>query len=425
MGRGKGQTNFSFQSLIMDFRLMFQYRELAVLNFAILVSMIGFGLIVPFLSIYAQDFGASDTEVGMMVGVFALARVATSPLGGWMADRVGRKPSMVFGMLMYCVVMFLFGIARNVPELFLYRGLQGAASGLVWPVAMTYVGDVVPEEDRSKAMALFSITFATGMAVGPILGGVISNYYSLNVAFFFTAVISLASAVLLFFFLKESHSGTRPEHKQTPWENLKGMRLSALTRDPGTFLGVSVGAFSLFFGSAAVYAMLPIFAKDKFELEDWHIGLVFALMGLVQALVMFPAGSLGDRIGKTKILLVGSFTAAVFCSFLGTAQSFLLLLMLVAFYVLGRSMVQPLFPAIISSLTAKETRGRAMGIYTLAQNLAFFLGSGTGGYVSQEYGREFTFPMAGVVGLIGALILLVTVKEYRLLPPAKPREIMK
>ena len=96
---------------------MFKYRELSVLNFAILVSMIGFGLIMPFLPIYAGDFGASDTEIGMMVGLFALMRLIFSPIGGWIADRFGRKPSMVFAMFMYTVVMFMFAMAGSLWEL--------------------------------------------------------------------------------------------------------------------------------------------------------------------------------------------------------------------------------------------------------------------------------------------------------------------
>jgi len=402
---------FSLRHIIEDFRLMLRYRELVVLSFAILVSMIGFGLIMPFLPIYAEDFGASDSEIGIMVGVFAIVRLFFSPIGGWLADRVGRKPSMVFGMFMYCGVMFLFGIAETITELFIYRGLQGAASGLVWPVALAYVGDVVAEEDRGKAMALYSLMFATGMAVGPLLGGIISEWYSLEVAFYFTSLLALLSAILLQWKVKESHKGISPGHRNNFLTILREFRLRSITNDPRTFTGVSAGAFAIFFGMAILYPMLPIYGKGELGLSNWHIGVVFAMIGFVQVVFMFPAGSLADRVGKKKLIIAGSLIAALFSGAIVLAVDFWTLIIIVALYTLGRSIARPLFPAIISSLTAKENRGKGMGIYTLAQNLSFATGAMSSGYISEFMGRDYPFLLAAVIGFLGVLIIAATVKK--------------
>jgi len=399
------------RDITSEFKLMLKYRDLSVLNFAILVSMIGFGLIMPFIPIYAEDFGASDIEIGLMVGLFAVVRLIFSPIGGWTADRIGRKPSMVFAMFLYSVNMALFGFANSLYELYLYRAMQGAASGLMWPVAMTYIGDVVKDEDRGKAMGLYSLMFATGTAVGPLMGGAISTRFDLSIAFFVTAVMALISALLLQFMVKESHHVERRDRRTGLREALGEFRLSRVTLHPRTFMGISMGSFTVFFGIAVLYTMLPIYGKNDLNLTDLDIGILFTLIGIIQVIIMFPAGVAGDRMGKKKIILLGSTIAMIFSFMIPLASGFLVLLVIVGIYTIGRSLARPLFPAIITSLTLKKNRGKGMGIYTLSQNLAFALGSTAGGYVSYTWGREYPFYLTGAVGLIGLLIIVVFVRE--------------
>jgi len=144
---------------------------------------------------------------------------------------------------------------------------------------------------------------------------------------------------------------------------------------------------------------------------------MFTLIGLIQVFVMFPAGVVGDRIGKKRIILFGSLIAAIFSGAISLTTDLYVLLVIVSIYTFGRSLARPLFPAIISSLTAKENRGKGMGIYTLAQNLSFALGSTVGGYVSEVWGREIPFILAAVVGLVGIVIIILLVNDGEMVNP--------
>ena len=110
-------------------------------------------------------------------------------------------------------------------------------------------------------------------------------------------------------------------------------------------------------------------------------------------------------------ILVGSIIAAVFSGLIAFTATFALLLVIIIFYTIGRSIARPLIPAIISSLTAKENRGKGMGLYTFVQNVAFAVGSTAGGYVSQVFGREFPFLMASGVGLAGIAVFALYVSD--------------
>ncbi len=402
--------------ILEDFLVVLKYRQLLILSFAILVSMIGFGLIMPFLPIYAQRYGATDSEVGMIMGVFAVVRLITSPIGGWLADKVGRKPLMVFGMLLYTVVMYLFGTATTLPELFLYRGGQGAASGLVWPVAMAYVGDIVHERDRGKAMGLYTMMFATGSAIGPMMGGLIAAWYGLAMPFYVTSILALVSGLMLFFGLKESFHPH--EHEEThgmmlPRETLlRPYRyLKSITPYPAIFLGISLGSFTLYFGLAMLFPMLPIYGQGVLGLTDFEIGLLFTAMGIVQMVFMFPSGCIGDRIGHKKIILIGAFIAAVFSGMIVWAVGFISLLFIVSVYTMGRSIAKPSVPAMVTTLTPTGKRGRGMGIYTFFENLAWAGGSISSGFISDMYGRQSPFLFAMILGFFGILIIMFTVTE--------------
>ncbi|MGM0405677.1 MAG: MFS transporter [Thermoplasmatota archaeon] len=413
MANSENDEPFGVKSVLSDLKIVLKYKQLSILCFAVFVSMIGFGLIMPFLPIYARDFGASRTEIGLMLGLFSIVKIFVAPLGGKAADMYGRKPIMVWGMFFYVIVMFLFGTAGSVTEVLIYRAGQGAASGLVWPVAMAFIGDIVKEEDRGKAMGIYSVSFASGNATGPIMGGIIASYYSLSVPFFFTSALAAVSGILLYFGIQESFTGTKSEVIEKGRQTFAFLKfkLSNITPHPKTFLGLTIGSFTVFFGLAMVWPMLSLFGDEVLLLSDLQISGVFTLIGIVQALVMFPAGSLSDRIGRKTLIVVGGVFSSIFAGIIGLSTSFIFILGAVGFYTLGRALARPSFPAFVSSLTPTRHRGKGMGVYNFAQNLAFASGSFLSGVIADMAGLRTPFFVALFVGLLGVLFIHITVDE--------------
>ncbi len=415
MTNSEHDESFGIKSIHSDLKIVLEYKQLPILFFAVFVSMIGFGLIMPFLPIYARDFGATKTHIGLMLGIFSIVKIFTAPLGGKLADMYGRKPIMVGGMFMYMVVMFLFGAARTLPELFIYRAGQGAASGLVWPVAMAYVGDIVKEEDRGKAMGLYSMSFASGNAFGPLLGGVIASYYTLSVPFFFTSALAAMSGILLYTGIEESYEGSKKlgdavSKGSDPLAFLK-FKFKKITPFPKIFLGLTIGSFTVFFGLAMVWPMLSLFGDEILLLSEIQIAGIFTLIGIVQMTFMFPSGSLSDRIGRKILIVSGGIVSAIFAGVIGLSMGYLFILGAVAFYTLGRSMAEPSFTAFVTSLTPTRHRGKGMGVYNFAQNLAFASGSFLSGVIADLAGLRQPFFVALVVGLLGVLFIYATVEE--------------
>jgi len=176
---------------------------------------LGFGAILPFLSIYANhffhvwDWGSVQvnvvTQIGLLTSAMMISRAFLAPFYGRMSDKAGRKPLMVVGMAMYVVLTFGFGLAQAFWSLFLVRFFQGIASALVWPVAESAVVDISPEDKRGRNLGWFILSMSLGWSVGPFLGGglfalsellVATEVAAFRVSFFFMGAISSASFIV-------------------------------------------------------------------------------------------------------------------------------------------------------------------------------------------------------------------------------------
>lgn len=384
-----------------EFAILFKYKNLLELCFAVLVSMIGFGLIIPLLPIYGREMGASGVYLGLLTSLFGVTRIITSLPGGVLADKIGRKKLIAGGLFAYTVVMFLFGISTNLYHLLILRACQGAASGVVWPVAATMVADIVEPQDRGKAMGFFSMMWDAGIAVGPVLGGLLSAGFGIAFPFFVCSALSLVSALLVVLRVKETHA--EPEPSKIPLEGLSFHKRS--------LIGMCITGFTISFAMGLVHPILPLFGNEVIGLNEASIGVIFGAMGATRFLVKAPSGILSDRIGKKKVLITGLAFNGIFTTTMSLSWSFLTLMLPSIARAVGLGMTMPSMNALVTSLTTKEKRGKVMGIFSASRNLGLVVGPLLGGITFDALSVQSPFLICGLVVFLGASILVMTVKE--------------
>ena len=389
------------RNAIGEFTILFKYKNYLELCFAVLVSMIGFGLIIPLLPIYGREMGASGFFLGLLTSLFAITRAMTSFPGGLLADRMGRKKLIAGGLFVYTVVMFLFGVSSNLYHLLILRACQGAASGIVWPVAATMVADIVEPQDRGKAMGFFTMMWDAGIAIGPILGGVLTVFFSIAVPFFVCSLFALISALLIVWRVEETYS--RLEHQ-------KGSSLS-LSVNRSSLIGVSITGFVIAFALGLVHPLISLFGDEVLGLNEAAIGLIFGVMGVTRFIVKAPAGIISDRIGRKIIVLGGLLLNGLFTVAISFSRSLLHMLIYTVARAAGLGMTMPSMNALVTSLTTKENRGKVMGIYSTARNGGLIVGPLLGAMAFDAISKQSPFYICGGVVLLGAFIMMITVKE--------------
>lgn len=388
--------------IVQEFAVLFKYRNYLELCFAVLVSMLGFGLIIPLLPIYGREMGASGIYLGLLTSLFGMTRAITSLPGGILADRLGRKKLIAGGLFVYTVVMFLFGVSTNLYHLLILRACQGAASGVVWPVAATMVADIVEPQDRGKAMGFFTMMWDAGIAVGPVLGGLLSAAFNITVPFFVCSLLSLVSAVLIVRRVRETHSKS---------EQPSSFSFESLSFHKFSLVGVCITGFTITFAMGLVHPILPLFGSEVIGLDEASIGLIFGAMGATRFMVKAPSGVLSDRIGRKRVVMTGLILNSVFTTAISGARSFLTLTTLSVARALGLGMTMPSMNALVTSLTTQEKRGKVMGIFSTSRNVGLVVGPLLGGVAFDAISVEAPFIVCGVAVLAGLGVLALTVKE--------------
>jgi len=406
-----------------DAVILFSHSQLFPLCFAVFVSMLGFGLVMPLLPIYAREFGATGTELGFLTASFAVARLITTFPGGWLADRAGRKKPIVLGLLAYAVVMSLYGFSHDVNQLILLRGFQGMASGVVWPVISTMIVEMVPPKDRSKAMGLYEMAHFLGMVIGPGLGGVLAGVFTLAIPFLFCGVLAFFSGLIVALTVQKTaaperkidtfSAGTPRFRTDSPisQRNKAINVLKTLTPYPSIFVGLCVAQFILVFSNALMQPVLSVYANEEMGLSEVGVGLLFTVQGVVTLLATIPMGIVADEVGRKPMIVVGKLIHASAALLVIVSGSFWPLLVVMTLRGFGRSISNPSITAMFSGLVPVSKRGRGMGVFNMFRNVGLVAGATVGGLLYEFSSSEAPFMACAGVGLIGAFVVLLMVSE--------------
>ena len=398
-----------------DLRLLLKYSQLFPLCFAVFVSMLGFGLVMPLMPIYARNFGATGTQLGLLTASFAITRAITTFPGGWLSDKVGRKKPITAGLLAYSIVMALYGFSQDVNQLILLRALQGVASGIVWPIISTMIVDIASPQDRSKALGLYEMMWFLGMVVGPGLGGVFAGVFSIAVPFFVCGILAFLSMILVAFTVQETAktitvSTSRKNSKMSSQNNsIKGIK--QLTPYPIVFFGLCIAQYIIAFSNSLIQPILSVYANEVLGISEVGVGMLFTVMGVVTLFITLPMGTVADKTGRKPTLIFGKImdaTSAFLIIFSGSFWPLLLVMMMRGF---GRAAINPSITAMFSTIVTTSKRGRCMGIFSTFQNVGLVVGATVGGFLYEFSSSEMPFIACALVGFIGVVIVLLMVSE--------------
>ncbi|MFZ5374404.1 MAG: MFS transporter [Campylobacterota bacterium] len=374
-----------------------------VLPLSAILSLRFFGLflVLPVLSAYALHLeGATPLLIGVIVGGYALTQAIFQLPFGTMSDRLGRKPTLLLGLVIFLVGSIICAVSTDIYTLMAGRFLQGA--GAIGAVIPAMISDLVHEEQRGKAMALMggsiAISFAAAMALGPVIAAQ-AGFASL---FWITAALAIVSMVILF---TKVPTPPRIRHiyhsKTTTRDILDDKNLLNMIVINGMQKGLMTVAFVL----------IPIlltqegygFGWDKAEL--WKVYVPALLAGLV---AMGPAAVFGEKHNKPReifllsiVLFIVSFTLMGFAT-----KGWEFVLGVVAFFV-AFNMMEPLVQSMISKFARVHQKGAALGIANGFAYLMTFIGGAVAGLALQYGGRE-TFAVALIA--VTTLWLLWTFK---------------
>lgn len=374
-----------------------------VLPLSAILSLRFFGLflVLPVLSAYALNLeGATPFLIGVIVGGYALTQAIFQVPFGTMSDKIGRKPTLLIGLVIFLVGSIICAISTDIYTLMIGRFLQG--TGAIGAVIPAMISDLVTEESRGKAMALMggtiAISFAAAMALGPVIAAQ-AGFASL---FWITAGLAIISMVILFTKVPTPPRIRHIYHSKTTIRDiLSDQNLLNMIIINGMQKGLMAVAFVL----------IPIlltkegygFDWDKAEL--WKVYVPALLAGLI---AMGPAAVLGEKYNKPReifllsiLLFIVSFTLMGFAT-----RGWEFIIGVVAFFI-AFNMMEPLVQSMISKFAKVHQKGAALGMANGFAYLMTFIGGAVAGLALQYGGREI---VSIILIVVSTLWLLWTFK---------------
>jgi MFS transporter, DHA1 family, tetracycline resistance protein len=381
---------------------------LATILLVVFVDLIGFGMIIPILPLYARSFQAAEWQIGLLLGCYSFMQFLASPVLGYISDRIGRKPVLLVSLIGSAIGYAVMASAASLTMLFIARiiaGICGASVG----TAAAYIADITPPENRSRRMGLIGAAFGVGFVLGPAIGGILSQF-STKGPFWFGAGLAFLNAIAVLLILPEPEKHVKRSEAGIP----AGPDVVDRTGLGGIPILV-VTYFVAIAGFAIVTMIYPQVLDRRFSLSPAQISMVFVFLGLVGAFIQGGAiGRMAKRFGDYKLAAAGLLLMAVSMVVMPFAHNMPLFLVFTFGLAAGNSLAQPTLMAMASRLAATTAQGRVIGTVQSAGSLGRVVGPSAGGFMlgwdrpgpNLAYGNT-PFLIGGIVMGIAFLISLM------------------
>ena len=360
----------------------------------------------PFLPLHIENLGSStglSTELaaGLVISVQGFTMMISAPFWGVAADRFGRKKMIMRALFGGAITMTMMGFAQTAEQLILIRALQGFVTGTV-SANNALVAAAAPRYRVGFAMGTLQLGLWAGVAVGPLLGGLLADQFGYHAPYFLTGALLLTGGLVVLLGVSESVSGSREAAALQPLALMRGWR--GILGTPGVSLALGIrflsGLARMIFVPIAPLFVVSLISREALA-SNTYVGLFMAVSAAASTIGAVWLGSLGDRISHRKVLLYCSLGATIFTlpqALVGDIWQ-LLILQALAGVAAGGLVASP--SALLSRYAGTERAGAIYGLENSVMSGSRAAAPLVGASIALIMGMRGTFvATAAVFGLI-------------------------
>ena len=362
------------------------------------LRMLGLFMILPVFALYAGDLGgATPALAGLAIGIYGMTQALLQIPFGLVSDHIGRKPVIVFGLLVFAAGSVVAATADTMFMVIVGRALQGA--GAIAAAIMALTADLIREEHRVKAMAIIGMSIGVAFALSMVLGPVLNGWIGVPGIFWLTAVLAIAGiAVVVLIVPNPAVSRLRRDAETVP------AQITSVLRDP-ELLRLDLGIFSLHLILTASFVVLPLALRDIAGLpadEHWMLYLPALGLSLPMAIPFILQAEKHRRmkqvfVAAIVVLAIAQGALSIFHA------SIVAIGLLVFVFFTAFNLLEAILPSLISKTAPPDRKGTAMGVYSSAQFFGAFVGGAVGGILHGSYGMGSVFLFCSLVALAWVL----------------------
>ncbi|MFE2939869.1 MDR family MFS transporter [Streptomyces sp. NPDC059255] len=384
-----------------------------------LINRLG-GFVTTFLALYlTTERGLSASFAGMVAALYGGGGAVASIVAGVLADRVGRRPTLLVSQLTTAAAMAVLGFSRDPALIAVVVTVLGVTANAARPCIQAIIADLVPDKDRVRAFSLNYWAVNIGFGVASAAAGLIAEHGYL-LLFLGNSASVLLCAVVIFLKVPETRPQDGPAAADTADVSARPVTgLGAVLRD-GRFMGVVLLSFLVSLVLMQYTTSLPVsMGKEGFSSADY--GIVISMNGLVVVLAQIPVTRALRGVRPSTVLIIASLLSGFGFGLTALAHSVPFYILTVCVWTIGEIMHNPTSMSMAAALSPAHARGRYQGIYALALSGGTFAGPLLGGVVIDRFGSDTLWAGCAVIGMAAALGYGALAKPLgKVIPPTAP-----
>lgn len=351
-------------------------------------------LVMPFITIYLTKHEFTISMAGWALAAYGVGNLAASLIGGYLADSIGRKNTMLISLFSTSVVMCLLPHASSIEWIYTLMGLTGLTGEIYRPAVNALIADIVPEKHRLTAYAANRTALNAGFAIGPALGGFMA-YYSWSLLFYADALTTALYGVIALFAL--------PHGRRSNGDDKSSIGVWRAILGNASFMMFALATFFVAVTFMQMNATFPLLIIDS-GYEPWVFGIITSFNGLLIVMVELPLTTITRRFPIRNVIIVGYLLIGLGMGLAAFASTVPMFLMVMAVFTMGEIIAMPMVPTYLAKLAPADRRGRYMGVFGLTWAMALLLGPKIG-LVIYESNPALWWYMCGMFGVVAALLM--------------------